>query len=432
MDSSLLFFCIVAVIAVQVQTQPTPEFTVSILEESPLFVSRGPSSAVSISCHVTMGLQLILTHDIEWIKLSRIPGLVTNESLVIAKQQAIVADHPSVEHYGIDFDVTVSSLTSVLSLKNVEATDDGRYECRVTKRTGSSIDGSRSVDIIVPNDVESLQVEINNVTVTTSPTKMTPGIHTLRCAAEGSNPPANVSFWVDNQLLKPNHVYSYVMRDASRVIGAPRFSVEGEATLQLSKDDTGKELRVTAGNKIFKTQFAVVDRPTVSCMDVTARESDTHVQLMCDVEHPDVIIEDFVVELADTGTVYSNEVPAHNKTIDAQTVSETKTRVTLNLYVVRWGREPTMFTLTVNTEVGDMSGQGFFRIVPDEKQETSSTSTVTSGAVGTTDAAEDDAAEDDADSLTNNDVSMGATYSHTLIGVLVKLLIIMCIFCVCI
>ena len=60
------------------------------------------------------------------------------------------------------------------------------------------------------------------------------------------------------------------------------------------------------------------EKPTVTCTNVIAYDNEMIVRLSCLVEHADINIEDFVWEMDETDTVFSNDVPANSSTVTAE------------------------------------------------------------------------------------------------------------------
>ncbi|XP_076461291.1 uncharacterized protein LOC143293864 [Babylonia areolata] len=345
--ATVLVLCLSGILGASLAEEEA-DLTVTVAQSSPVIADRG--SNITISCNVSHGLAALLSNSIGWLRKSRVPDL-TNETVLISNKSDVL-----VEGYKVDIDTTNEQLSYFLLISDVENSDDGRYICQVKSLKHATVVASAHVDVVVSN-AAMLKVDGRRAGART---KLTPGTHTVQCDLEGvSREKEHVKIWLGDLPLPDQHLKSVPMKTSRS--GAPRYRLEQKGEAQVELKDDGKTLSCVAPNLRISENVTlmVVPKPSVHCRDVKVPRSERHVQLVCTVTHVRVNILDFRWELSYSGIQFSS-------TGLNERLNNTETKYTRTLKVAQWGNTQTKFTLTVVTEVGEVSDHAHVIVVDQE------------------------------------------------------------------
>lgn len=332
-----------------------------------------PGGQESFTCRINEGLTLILKNDISWVHRS----LVSNTEQILTTQEAHHKD-ASPDKYGIEFvaktDPGTNSqyLLATLTVKNVEAGDDGQYICRNTEKSSSMATDSQPVDVSITHDVQKVSLSIHNRKPVTGTERieLEEGEYPVRCEAKDFSPDVDIKIAIGGVPVTGISKATQIDNALSSAANSRRYSaMAGASRLMLSSEDSGKTLSCTATAtfpgarsstaSVILTVLSV--QPVFHCnKNISAPVGDRYVKLTCIVEHPDVGIDKFAWVYGDSGTtIEGSAVIGNYDESSIEKLNDTHSRATLKLYIINEDSFGNYF-LDVRTVKGASFREGIF------------------------------------------------------------------------
>ncbi|KAL8622581.1 hypothetical protein ACOMHN_009215 [Nucella lapillus] len=314
---------------------------ISIYGDSNLVIRPGGSR--NLTCHLTMGLEVILNYKIYWIHVSHI-----GKEVILSEQQTL---RPGIDDSRFKVKVSyVGATTNVsLAISNALPSYDGRFLCRADPTQGGD-PLKAEVTVLIPNDVQSLTLTFDGEQTSTESdvaVQREEGKFPVTCQAAGFNPRAQVELFLGDQPLQAGEPLVSVDVPAQEDAGAPRYqaSVSIEK-LQLAAGNSGKTLRCKATASFDGASPVMASmpltiialEPEIVCQtNASGLPGNRYVSLTCRVQHQRVTLDHYSFEIGYTGEIVTavNDSASHDRLVVKPVEGLEKTDdVTLILYEV--------------------------------------------------------------------------------------------------
>ncbi|XP_025095915.1 uncharacterized protein LOC112564960 isoform X3 [Pomacea canaliculata] len=209
-----------------------------------------PGGQERFTCRINEGLMFIFKNDISWVHRS----LVSNTEQILTTQSVLHYD-ASPDKYEIEFVAKtdqgsdIQYLLATLTVKNVEAGDDGQYICRNIEKSNSMATDSQPVDVSITHDVQKVSLIIHDRKPVTGTERieLEEGEYPVRCDAKDFSPDVDIKIAIGGVPVNGISKVTQIDNALSSAANSRRYSaMAGASRLMLSSEDSGKTLSCTA------------------------------------------------------------------------------------------------------------------------------------------------------------------------------------------